>query len=615
MRLIQLRMRNFRCYKDEISIDFDDLTALIGRNDSGKSSILEALDLFLNDGVPDKDDACKHGNQKDLAIICVFGELPDQIVLDQDAETTLKDEFLLNANGQLEIHKVFNGHLDKPKITTLKVVASHPSAASVDDLLSLTNVELKKRAEDVGADISQIDKKVNAELRAAIRAKSADLMLNIRDVSLLDGNGTNVWKGIQVHLPALALFKSDRASTDQDPEAQDPLNAAIKEAIKEREAELNQIQQYVEQEVKKVADLTLQTLKEMDPTLANSLKPEFSVKSFASLFKVSITGDSEIPINKRGSGVRRLILLNFLRAKAQILKTENKKQNLIYAIEEPETSQHPRNQRMLMSVFQELACTEQVVFTTHTPMLARTLPVHTIRFVDMKDDGVREIVLGGQDAANALIAKSLGVLPDHNVRLFVALEGKTDIPFLKNLAKLLIASGENVPNLENLELNGEIIFIPCGGSSLVSWSSRLEALNCPEFHLYDRDTQPPALPKYHEAINAVNTRDKCKAVATQKREVENYVHHDAINLGLAALGISHNIQAAFGDFDDVPSLLKTSINQVAPNSDKWSQTRAKDFLCTVALGHMTRTMLDQIDPGGEVLGWFKKMQEMMVAEG
>jgi putative ATP-dependent endonuclease of OLD family len=611
LRLIELRLRNFRCYKDEISIRFDELTVLIGRNDSGKSTILDALDLFLNDGVPDNNDACKHGNQRDLAIIGIFGDLPSRIVLDQEAETTFEDECLVNAEGNLEIHKVFNGALEKPKLNVLKLVAFHPTAANFNDLVNLNNTELKKRADDVDADTAEIDKKVNAQLRGAIRRNADDLGNAIRDVSLLDGNGINFWKGIQAHLPALALFKADRASTDQDPEAQDPLNAAIKEAIKKRAAQLNEIQQFVEGEVKKVADLTLKGLQEMDATLAGSLKPECSVKPWASLFKVSITGDSEIPINKRGSGIRRLILLNFLRAKAEILKTDNRKQSLIYAIEEPETSQHPRSQRMLISVFQELACTEQIVITTHTPMLARTLPCETLRFVSVGADETREILTGGSDEINAVISRSLGVLPDHNVKLFIGVEGKTDIPFLKNMSKVMLAAGENVPNLEELELNGELIFVPFGGSALVLWSNRLRALNRPQFHIYDRDSIPPAEPKYRNAVDDVNARAGCRAVTTEKREIENYVHPDAVNLGLASMGINFAIRFAPGDFEDVPQLLVTGINAIVPDSDKWGESRAKEFLSNVAVRHMTKAMLDQIDPQSEVVGWFTQIREMI----
>lgn len=46
--------------------------------------------------------------------------------------------------------------------------------------------------------------------------------------------------------------------------------------------------------------------------------PEFKTDpKFDSQFKLTINSDDNIPINKRGSGVRRLILLNFFRAEAK----------------------------------------------------------------------------------------------------------------------------------------------------------------------------------------------------------------------------------------------------------------------------------------------------------
>jgi putative ATP-dependent endonuclease of OLD family len=157
VRLVELRLRNYRCYKDEVPVRFDDLTALVGKNDAGKSTIMEALDTFFNETGPDENDACKHGQANDLCITAVFSELPASIILDQDVATTLEAEHLLNANGELEIHKIFNGALAKPKITCLKLVAQHPTVARLDDLYSLNNGDLKKRAVDVGADTTNVD--------------------------------------------------------------------------------------------------------------------------------------------------------------------------------------------------------------------------------------------------------------------------------------------------------------------------------------------------------------------------------------------------------------------------------------------------------------------------
>jgi len=611
VKLVQIRLRNFRCYCDEISINLKDMTALIGRNDTGKSTIMDALEIFFNDATIDKHDASKGGNPNDVAIICVFDDLPNQLILDQAELTSLQIEHLLNINDMLEVHKVFNGGLEKPKLVSIKLVAIHPTVDDVADLMKLNNSDLKKRAIDVGADTSKIDKKVNAQLRSAIRQKVGDLKLAQTEIPLTEGNGQHVWKGIQVVLPAFALFKSDRTSTDQDSEAQDPLNAAIKEAVKQKESELNAIAEHIEHEVKKIADLTLKKLQEMDPSLATTLSPQFPSPKWANLFKASITGDGEIPINKRGSGVRRLILLNFFRAKSEQLMRDKHKQNVIYAVEEPETSQHPRNQRLLVSALQELAGRDQVVITTHTPMLARVIPATSLRFIDLLENAKRQIIEGGNDETNRLIANSLGVLPDHTVKMFIGVEGKHDIPFLKNMSRLFIQANENTPDLEQLEINGEIIFTPLGGSGLALWCNRLANLNRPEFHIYDRDTQPPEQPKYQKYVDEVNLRANCKAYSTSKREAENYIHHDAINMAFAEVGIPLTITDPINDFDDLPKLLVDKVNSFAPPSDKWGINRAKEFLCNAAASKMTKAMLDTLDPGKEILNWFKEMRAMI----
>ena len=50
MKIHSIKIRNFRSYKNEIEIELNNLTALVGKNDIGKSTILEALDIFFNDG-------------------------------------------------------------------------------------------------------------------------------------------------------------------------------------------------------------------------------------------------------------------------------------------------------------------------------------------------------------------------------------------------------------------------------------------------------------------------------------------------------------------------------------------------------------------------------------
>ncbi len=48
MKNKSVEIKGFRGYSSKIILNVDDLTVLIGKNDAGKSSVLDALDLFFN---------------------------------------------------------------------------------------------------------------------------------------------------------------------------------------------------------------------------------------------------------------------------------------------------------------------------------------------------------------------------------------------------------------------------------------------------------------------------------------------------------------------------------------------------------------------------------------
>jgi hypothetical protein len=176
------------------------------------------------------------------------------------------------------------------------------------------------------------------------------------------------------------------------------MKLAVQEILKDQKLmdSLNQVAAEVETKLKEVADQTLEKLNEMNPDIANSLTPVIpspeSLK-WVDVFKsVSITGDEDIPINKRGSGVKRLVLLNFFRAEAERRKNENNVPDIIYAIEEPETSQHPSHQRKLIEAFVELSQSDntQVLLTTHSPSIVKMLQFEHLKLI--KSEQLKEVV-------------------------------------------------------------------------------------------------------------------------------------------------------------------------------------------------------------------------------
>lgn len=77
MRLAKLNIQNFRCLRD-VSIEFESLTALLGRNGAGKSTVLAALNHFFSPGAQVHDyDRFNRDPSLDIRIDAHFVELSD----------------------------------------------------------------------------------------------------------------------------------------------------------------------------------------------------------------------------------------------------------------------------------------------------------------------------------------------------------------------------------------------------------------------------------------------------------------------------------------------------------------------------------------------------------
>jgi len=623
MKLVRVKLQNFRCYREETVIECDDLTVFVGQNDSGKSSILDALGIFFDEKkAPDKDDVCVYGDSNDIRISCVFDELPVELVIDATHPTDLQSEYLLNENRLLEVVKVYNcSGSGKGRLKGVFARVIHPIADGYNDLLALKITQLRERATNMGVNLDDVNQSVSTELRRAIWAHAPDLRLENTLVELKSETAKEIWEQLKHHLPVYALFKSDRPSTDQDAEAQDPMKAAIQEAIKAQEKTLEEIAEKVKKEVQNIADRTVEKIREMNPELASQLNPRVTTRKWDSLFSVSLTSDDAIPINKRGSGTRRLILLNFFRAKAE-QEAADKESSVIYAVEEPETSQHPHNQKILTEAFADLAYSEgcQVLLTTHTPVLARRFDRNSLRFLCNRDD--KTAILHGREAETLQkITDSLGVLPDHNIKVFFGIEGRHDISFLRIISVGLHNAGEkDIPDLGVEEALGRLVFVPLGGSSLDLWISRLKGFNRPEFYLIDRDTTPPADPHYKDFAEEMNQRDNCTAWHTSKRELENYIHPSILR------AVYPNYSGKGDRNEDVPLLFAKAVHEASDSSVLWEdierdrlklkkkRDRAKRRLNTELLAQMTPALLSEIDPDDDIRGWLREIGAALTAD-
>lgn len=608
MKLKSLTIKNFRAYKNETNIDFEDLTTIIGKNDIGKSTLLEALEIFFNNQTVKIDDSDPniYTSDKLVEITCEFEDLPTEILIDTSSKTNLKDEYLLSKENTLIIKKSFDCGKKTPSVD-ISIIAYHPTNSEVINLLELKEKELQSiiKSKSLSSKL-----KGNPSMRKAIWNSVTDLELKTINIPISKPkeDAKRIWEQIDLYLPMFALFQSDRSSSDSDSEVQDPMKSAIATAISEVQEDIAKIQTKVQEKAIEIANNTHKALLTIDKNLASRLEPKFippTATKWKGLFSIQMDTDDGIPLNKRGSGVRRIILVSFFKAEAERRLKSSSKKSIIYALEEPETAQHPNNQKILIESFKSLANEKgcQIILTTHSPGLASELPVNSLRFLN-QDSTTNELKIDKGNHIFGKIAEVLGVTPDSRVKVLFCVEGPTDVSALENLSKAL---KEKYPELPNLANDDRIAFVLMGGSTLKHWvnNNYLKDLGKPEFHLYDND-----VPSYKKSIKEINERkDNSVGMTTQKLEIESYLHPNAIK---EAFNIEMEVPDELNkEGKATPKIFGEAFSINSGFSNTINDKKSKQYLSERAFPKMTAEMIEERDKIGEVKGWFEKINELL----
>lgn len=622
MRLKSVKLKNYRCYKDETTISIAGLTCIIGQNDIGKSSIMEAINAFFYDTI-DSSDVCTDGADKKVSITCIFDDLPKELVLDSSVPSDLEEEGLLNGDKDLEIERLFD-FSGKTVSKATFVNCNYYSSPELIDILKLKNSALKTFAQEKGVDLSGVDKKINREIRAKIReafpSGKTSQQIKVDGNLTAEDNIKAIWKKINDQLPTFALFKMDKVLSDKDDNVQDPLKLAIDEALKvdEIQQKLHEIEEFVKERTTDVADTTIKKMENFDKQLAENLRSSFSkLPKWSSVFDITLLNEKNIPLNKRGSGIRRLVLLSFFQAQAEKRQQEKNSPSIIYAIEEPETSQHPNHQLEIIRSLVELsqAPNTQVIFTSHSANLVKEMPLPSIRFISM-DKGVISVEEGtakdgaANDEVLAKVIATLGILPNpaDTVKFLLFVEGINDINALKRYSKILFDGGKIQEDIMSQdEMIGIVI---TGGSSLKYYvqNNYLGNLGKSQLHIYDNDKE-----EYRKIVTQVNDENNPQKVAfnTSKIEMEAFLCKDAIEEAYRECTQSITIPQEIEDDTDVPHLIcllrYPDFDTKTDDEKHKKESKVKTFLNKAAVEKMTIDRLIQRNALDELKKWFEQM--------
>jgi len=615
MKIRSLYLKNFRAYKNTKVIFDENMNVVIGQNDIGKSTILEALDIFFGQEVIKIDITDWNKDKEENKIIIGIEFFVDdelEIIIDTSNTTKLKNEYLLNEEKYLEIFKVFDISNDKLSKEKIYLNAYYPECYDIPLInLKIKDLQNKLKEQDLKSD----NDKKSAEIRKTLYINDVTDEVNLinKTIDLQKDDGKNIWESLQKELPLYFLFQSDRANKDSDSDIQNPLKTATKRIVADFEDDFKKIKNSLEEKLNQIGIDTIDKMKDMGLDVANSLTPKVTNKNLDTLFSFSLESDDGIALNKRGSGFRRMVMLNYFRAEAERKILEKSNKNVIYAIEEPETAQHPNHQTILINALLELSNknNHQIIITTHTPEIAKMVDSHNLILIN-KDENNNPIIIDDNENKLNLIIQTLGILPNINieniqkVKVVVCFEGYTDIEFIKNI-------NHNIQDFKDIiDINDESIFLVfLGGSTLEHWINNkyLDKLNIPQLHIYDSDSNQileTNRHKYKRFIEKIKRQpNKNYGFETNKAEIENYIHPNIIKEEYQFETFYHLKEAdwlnRWSNIENLPNYIK---------NNKTNQNKALKNQMPDLSKKLTKEHLVELEAFDEIKSWFEKIEEL-----
>lgn len=603
MRLVRLTISGFRGYTTETDLVIDQNTTVIaGRNDAGKSTLLEALALFFAGGKPELTDFSVDTDIP-ITVRCTFDQLPERVQIDADRTTDLCSEYLLDAENHLAIEKTWT----RSKLTqpVRRAYALHPRFEDDSDPLNAKITELRKLAEKLEITDAEIeDRRVSASYRQAIWKRAlASGAAELREglVDLAGDDGKAVGAALDNYVPLFHLFRADRPGTEADQIAQDPAKAAIQTVLERHQEQLTTLSQQIEKEIRELLDQVVTRLHEIEPSLAETLHPVATQPAWGKAYSgLQFVDQAGIPLSKRGSGTRRLVLLSFFRATAERdirdlndgLPGDGYHRGVITAVEEPETALHADLQADIVAAMQDIGDMpyRQVLLTTHSANLLRLVPARSIRYISTTEAGKSITMVEEDGDPTELLSKlneSLGIFTDHNVRCFVLVEGRNDVQGLKKLTAALSNSpGSGVRSFADLEKAGLIAFMPIGGGGNTSlWASNLSPFRRSEVYIMDSDRESAADELKPEMVDLQARADQQRNVhVLHRREMENYLTKEAIvaeyqDLATFNSELDELTSSEDWDYLDIPMIVARAAHSANTSATTaWEDLTAKRIL-------------------------------------
>lgn len=509
-------------------VPLDRFTSFVGKNDAGKSIILNAIASFLDS----KSNPLTITDFNDLAnpitIECCFSADDIRDVIEAKVKTRIKkadglEEYLddLLVEGKLVVRKSCSS--PRKDFDSEKILFHDYADEDFQYLYNKSDEELNQLIMQYGITMPVDGKGRNSKLEKIKYIKQ-----------YCDTNGIQKCKKyiddtfkISALLPAVELFRADYG-LEADTRFRSSSVSEILEYFEKESAEgekLALVASEISAEMKKEADSVKTYMSEYVSNLLEvEIKPLISWKDAIKSVDVSfqLEGDSKpIPMSHKGTGYRRL----FMVARFRYLAEKNKGHNVIYLIEEPETFLHPSAQNDLLAALRELSDDNQVIITTHSPVFAGATHAESV-ILCKKGNGseYQNYNKNGRDVFLRSIVEELGIKPSYNLQdthekiLFV--ESHNDARFYHLICQQL--------SLGPLLGNERLLVLPFGGGEDIDSFLNIDYFDRSGrelFLLIDSDKHTGNHQKQLDRAQQFEAnKDRGRAYVIDKSCIENYYH-------------------------------------------------------------------------------------------